>query len=552
MKESEHRCPKVIGQVVIDGESLTIEQVAAVARSPKVKVELSPKAVKKIQESRDWVEEVARKGKPIVYGVNTAFGSKGSSVASAVSPEDTARLQRSLILSHSAGVGEPFPEEVVRATILLRANTLAKGYSGIRAEVIETLIEMLNRGVHPVIPQQGSVGASGDLAPLSHLALVLSTDAEDKEEDSGEAFLQGERMSGKKAMEKAGIERVVLAAKEGLALNNGCQVSSAVGCLALYDAENLYRNVQIAAAMSLEALRGCSDAFKEEIHLVRPHPGQKEAALHVRELLKGSQLIDSKVNHDSKLKKVQDSYSLRCIPQVHGAVLDVTNFVRGILAVEINSATDNPLIFPGLNRENKALSGGNFHGEYLAFAMDFLAIAVAELGNIAERRIFKLTNRHLNENLPPLLSQNNSFYSGLMIPQYTAAALVSENKSLAHPASVDSIPTCEDIEDHVSMAPIAARKARAVVKNVEKIVAIELLCAAQGVYFRRSGIEMANGEKLKVEPLEPGERVRKAYDVIREHVTPLAEDRVMYTEIEKVAELVRVARLVELCWPDDT
>lgn len=546
---TDHGYPKNITEVVLDGETLGIEQVVAVARNTDVRVKLSKEAGERVTRSEEWVRKVAegrvrRDGtysdnplpndeKLIVYGINTGFGCKSSSY---ISNDSTKRLQRNLILSHSAGVGAPLDEEIVRATMLLRANTLAKGVSGIRVEVIQTLIDMLNKGVHPVIPSKGSVCASGDLAPLSHLALVLSRDPddeEDKEEDSGEALYQGKRMSGKQAMAVAGIDRVILNGKEGLALNNGTQVTTAVGVLALYDSENLIKTAETAAAMSLEALRGNLDAFHEKAHLARPHRGQMDTARHIRALVEGSELINS--NQD----KVQDAYSLRCIPQVLGAARDTIRHVREVLSIEINSATDNPLIFPDLDRRNKAISCGNFHGEPIGMVMDFLGIAIAEVGNIAERRIFKLTNRCINEGLPSQLVADDGLNSGFMIAQYTAAALTSENKTLAHPASVDSIPMSEDFEDHVSMATFAARKAREIVRNVENVVAIELFCAAQGMDFRLEGIEVRRGEKVTAIHSAPGIGTMAAYRTIRKNVARLRKDQVMYRDINRAADLVR-------------
>ncbi|MBI3537112.1 MAG: aromatic amino acid lyase, partial [Chloroflexi bacterium] len=381
-------------------------------------------------------------------------------------------MMRNLILSHSAGVGEPLAGEIVRATMAIRANALAKGFSGVRPVVIETLIEMLNRGVHPIIPAKGSVGASGDLAPLSHLALVLTRDENDRDEESGEAIFRGERMSGKRAMERARIARIILQAKEGLALNNGATVSAAIAALAIHDAENLAAHSEIALAMGLEALRGRSAAFDDRLQRASNHAGQREAARKIRELIRESKLIDTS-------ERVQDAYSFRCAPQVIGAARDAVAYARKIVEEEINAATDNPLIFLDIAEENKTRSGGNFHGEAIALAMDFLGIAVAELANISERRIFRLTSAHLNDGLPMMLIENGGANSGLMMAHVTATALVSENKTLAHPDSVDSIPTSADQEDHVAMATNAARHAREIVWNATRVVAIELIAAAQ-------------------------------------------------------------------------
>jgi len=501
----------------IDGEHLTLEDVVAVARTGRP-VRLKPDARHRVARCRDWVEEVVRQGNLTVYGLNTGFGSLAGV---SVPIEQSARLAYNLIVSHACGVGEPLPEEVVRAAMLIRANTLARGHSGIRPETLETLLEMLNRGVHPVVPSQGSLGASGDLAPLSHLVLVLARDPDGGEEPSGEAFYRGERLSGAEAMRRAGLPRLVLQAKEGLALNNGTAVSAALLALALADAELLVRQAEVAVALSMEALRGAPDALDERIHRLRNHPGQMASAEAVRRFLQGSTLI-------GLAQRVQDAYSLRCAPQVLGAARDALSFVRQVVERELNAVTDNPLIFLDLERPNKALSGGNFHGEPLALAADFLAIAVAEVGNIAERRIFRLLTRQLNDGLPPMLVQESGLNAGWMIPQYVAASLVSENKTLAHPDSVDSIPTCEEQEDHVSNSANAARHARQVVWNVERIVAIELLCAVQAVDLRLG--------------LEPGARLGQGTAAvrrrIREVVPFLSGDRFLQPDIEAVAEMV--------------
>ncbi|RMI15168.1 MAG: histidine ammonia-lyase, partial [Calditrichaeota bacterium] len=405
--------------------------VARVARSHQVELRLSASARQRMEQSRAWVEEVERRGEPVVYGINTGFGSQARVV---IRNDRLRELQRNLILSHAAGVGEPLPVEVVRAAMLLRANTLARGFSGVRVEVVETLLRMLEKNVVPVIPSRGSLGASGDLAPLSHLALVLSRDpAGDVPEYSGRAYVLDETtgewqlLSGKEAMERADIPRLVLEAKEGLALNNGTQISTALLALACHDARQLLKTADIAMAMTLEALLGISEAYRPEIHQARPYEGQIAIAENIRRLTEGSTLLD---RHP---EKVQDAYSLRCHPQVLGAVRDTLDFVEGVVQVEMNSSNDNPLIFPELEEPKKALSGGNFHAQPVAFAADFLGIALCEIGSIAERRIFRLSDRNLNEGLPPFLSRNPGVESGLMIAQYTAAALVSENKSLAHP-----------------------------------------------------------------------------------------------------------------------
>ena len=501
-------------RVILDGGSLTLAELLAVARQG-ARVRLDGGAAARVRESRAWIDEVSRGEALTVYGVNTGFGSLAEV---RIPPDDVTTLTRNLILSHSSGVGPPLPEEVVRATMLIRANTLAKGYSGIRLETLETLIEMLNRGVHPVLPEKGSVGASGDLAPLSHLALTLIGE--------GEAIYEGRSLPGGEAMRQAGLEPVTLAAKEGLALNNGTSVSAALACLALADAENLVRHAEIALAISLEAVQAASRAFDARLHAARCHRGQQASAANVRRLIAGSQLIDS-------TQRVQDAYSLRCAPQVLGAVRDTLAFVRTTVEHEINAATDNPLIFLDEPGDNKAFSGGNFHGEPLALAMDFLGIAVAEIGSIAERRTFRLLDGTLNSGLPPMLTADGGLQSGLMMAQYTAASLVSDNKTLAHPDSVDSIPTGANQEDHVSMSANAARHAREIVWNTERIVAAEMLCAAQALDQRTEGSSR-----------RPGRGTRAAHRALREGgIVPLGQDRVLAPDIERAAELIHSGQI---------
>lgn len=493
-------------KILLDGNNLTIEQVVDVARGT-LPVGLSATAVKRMNKSREWVERAVREGK-IVYGVTTGFGAFQNVT---ISPDKLRELQRNLILSHCAGVGEPFTEEIVRAMMLLRVNALAKGFSGIRVSTVETLLQMLNKRVHPVIPSQGSVGASGDLAPLSHMAAVLIGE--------GEAILDGRRMSGPAAMKAARIKPVVLEAKEGIALNNGTQAMTAVGVLALYDAEHLADVADIAAAMSCEAVKGKSAPFGAHVQIVRPHAGQLVSARNIRSMIRGSELID-KTDDDTE-GKVQDSYSIRCTPQVHGASRDAFAYVRRILETEINSATDNPLIF---TEDDMAASAGNFHGQPVALAMDFLGLAVAELGNISERRIAKLTDKHHSFGLPSFLSGDPGLHSGLMIVQYTAASLVSENKVLIHPASGDSIPTSANQEDHVSMGTIAARQAAEILQNTRNVLAIELLCAAQALDFRKQ---------------TTGLGTTKAYAIIRKAAKKVNGDRNISKDIERITLLIR-------------
>ncbi len=466
------------------------------------------------------MDALIARGSPTVYGINTGFGVFANVP---IRPDQSARLMRNLILSHSAGVGAPLDEQVTRAAMLIRANTLAKGLSGVRATIIETLVEMLNRGVHPIIPAKGSVGASGDLAPLSHLALVLSRDEEDRDDQSGEALYRGERMSGKQAMELAGIPRVELQAKEGLALNNGTTVSAAMAALAVADAQNLAAHAEIAAALSLEAIRGLSSPFDERLNRATGHAGQQATAAHIRALFAGSQLIDS-------TKRVQDAYSFRCAPQVIGAARDAFAHARKIVGEEINAATDNPLIFVELEGEDKARSGGNFHGEAMALTMDLVATAVAEIGNISERRTFRLCSAHLSDGLPMMLVEGGGANSGLMMAQVTAAALVSDNKTLAHPDSVDSIPTSADQEDHVSMSTNAARHAREIVWNTTRILAIELIAAAQGIDLRLKNL--GRGTELL------GEGTRHGHARLRQEIAFLSHDRVLAGDIERTAALI--------------
>ncbi|MDE3087832.1 MAG: histidine ammonia-lyase [Chloroflexota bacterium] len=507
----------------LDGEHLTLDDVVAVARAARPVV-LADAARPRIDASRAWVDQLLARGAPIVYGINTGFGAFANVPIHA---DQSARLMRNLILSHSAGVGDPLAEEIVRATMAIRANTLAKGFSGVRAVVIETLIEMLNRGVHPIIPAKGSVGASGDLAPLSHLVLVMTRDAQDKEEESGEAIFRGERVSGKRAMELAGIPRIELQAKEGLALNNGATVSAAIAALAIADAENLARHADLALALSLEALRGRSAPFDARIHRAAGHAGQIETAQNVRALIAGSRLIDS-------TSRVQDAYSFRCAPQVIGAARDAIAYARKIVTEEINAATDNPLIFLDLEDDNKSRSGGNFHGESIALATNLLAIAVAEIGSIAERRVFRLISAHLSDGLPMMLVEGGGANSGLMMAQVTAAALVSDSKTLAHPDSVDSIPTSADQEDHVSMSANAARHAREIVWNTTRILAIELIAAAQGIDLRLKNLGQG------VEMLGRGTRAAHAH--IRRVIPFLDRDRVLAGDIEKAVEAIEDRR----------
>jgi histidine ammonia-lyase len=499
-------------EVNIDGETLTIEDVIKVARE-NAKVEIPEKVKNKVKKSREVLEKLVKENQ-IIYGVNTGFGALSNRI---ISLEEIKQLQSNLIRSHSTGIGKPLNTEVVRALMLLRANTLAKGYSGIRLETLETLVEMLNKRVHPIIPAKGSVGASGDLAPLSHMTLVLIGE--------GKAEYQGQIISGKEAMENAGIKPIQLESKEGVALNNGTQLMTAIATLTVYDAENLIKTAEVAAALTLEALLGISDAYNEKIHNVRPHDGQATTAKNIREMIAESQLVQTGKEAMKKTNRPQDAYSLRCTPQVLGAARDAIAYVKRIVDVEINSTTDNPLVF---SDEGICLSGGNFHGQPISLAMDLLGIALTMAGNISERRIARLLDEKLNNGLPAFLippEAKAGVNSGLMTVQYTAAALASENKVLAHPACVDSIPTSANYEDFVSMGVTAAQKAMQILENTEYIIAIELLCAAQAIEFRKS-------EKL-------GKGTVKAYTTIRKTVPMLKQDRALSEDIEKIRKTVK-------------
>jgi len=499
---------------VLDGQPMKAADIEAVALAGR-KVEIAEEAKTRIAASRAAIEQILAEGRT-VYGVNTGFG-KLSDVH--IPPESLGALQVNLVRSHAGGIGHPLSLPESRAMLLLRANVLAKGFSGVRPELVELLVAMLNAGVTPVIPEKGSVGASGDLAPLAHLALVVIGE--------GEAWLAGERLPGGEALRRAGLKPQVLAAKEGLALLNGTQAMNAVGLLALERARRLVRLADVAGAMSLEALRGTPVAFDERIHRARPHAGQMAAAEHLTALLAGSEIRESHREHDSR---VQDAYCLRCMPQVHGAVRDVLGHVAGILEIESGSATDNPLIFPEpsskeLNGGAAPLQGGNFHGAPLAYAFDYAAIALTDLAGITERRIDRLLNPDINEGLPPFLSGGAGLQSGFMIAQITSAALINECQVLAHPASTGTIPTSGGKEDHVSMGMTGALKLRQIVWNVERVVAIELMCAAQGLECRL--------------PLKPGVEVGLAHEAVRRVVAPLDQDRALAGDIEKLAAAVR-------------
>ena len=491
--------------IELDGRTLSLSEVERIARGGEP-VRLSDAALIEIRRSRDLLEARAATGEQL-YGVNTGFGRMAEVV---ISEEQTVRLQENLVRSHAAGVGDPLQEEEVRAIMALRANALARGMSGCRAEVVLALVALLNARVHPVVPRVGSVGASGDLAPLAHIALAVIGE--------GLAHQGGEIRATRDAMRDAGLEPLSLREKEGLALINGTQGTTGLGVLALRDAERALEAAEVAGAMSLEALRGTPVAFEQEVQDARPHDGQARSAERLRSLLADSEIRDSHRHGDPR---VQDAYSLRCMPQVHGAARQVLGYVRAILEVEVNSATDNPLVFPDSGR---ILSGGNFHAQIVAQALDFLCIAAADLASISERRVERLLNPDLS-GLPAFLANEPGLESGFMIVQVTAADLIAELRVLAHPASIDNVSTSAAREDHVSMGFAAARKAMRVARCLEAVIAIEMLCAAEGLEHQR--------------PLRPGRGVRRAYASVRQAVAPYREDRSPSPDIARIRELIR-------------
>lgn len=491
-------------QLLLDGSSLTIEDFISVTRGHRM-VGLTEASKKAILKAREVVDRYVAE-KRVVYGLTTGFGKFCDVI---ISEDETAALQENLITSHCCGVGEPFPEDIVRGIILLRINALAKGYSGIRLETLESLIGMLNQNVVPYVPEKGSLGASGDLAPLSHVALTLI--------GKGEAYYKGKLMDGGEAMKLAGVPIIQLSSKEGLALNNGTQVMTSVGCHTIYDADQLIRQANGIAMLSFEALTGITDAYYAGTHQIRNQAGQITCAKNFLDLVEGSKNTTTQGE-----LRVQDAYSLRCLPQIHGASLDCFNYVRSKVENEINAVTDNPIIFVD---EDRVISGGNFHGQPMAITFDFLKIGLAELANVSERRIERMVNPALSNGLPAFLTERGGVNSGFMIVQYSAASLVSENKVLAHPASVDSIPSSANQEDHVSMGTIAARQAREILGNVRKVLAMELLTACQALDLR--------GDKGL------GKGTKLFYDMTRALVPVLAEDRVMYTDINKVEDLIK-------------
>ena len=496
--------------VMIGMEKMTLEALVSIARHG-AKVQLTEASVQRINEARQLIEQWVKEEKSI-YGVTTGFGAL-SDVA--ISKKDTRQLQQNILMSHSAGTGDMLDEETVRAVMALRIKDFAIGHSGIRLETVQHLITILNKGVYPVVPEKGSVGASGDLIPLAHLSLVII--------GLGEAYYQEQRMSGAKALNNCGITPLGLEAAEGLALINGTQVMSAIGGLAVYDAVNLAKLTDIASAMSLEVLMGSRMEFDPRIHKVRPHPGQTAAADNMYRITQNSDIVTS----HKDCHRIQDAYTLRCSPQVHGASKDAVFYAKNVLETEMNASTNNPLIFP---ESREFLLGGNFHGQPIALAMDFLCMGVSEFANISERRIERLVNPKLS-GLPAFLVRDGGLNSGFMIAQYVAAALVSENKILSHPACVDSIPTSANKEDHVSMGTISARKCREIIKNAEQVIAIELLCVAQALDLFTN--------------MKPGEGTLAAYTVIRNAVPHLDADRILHKDIDAVKQLMRNGQILD-------
>jgi len=495
-------------EVILDGNSLTIEQVCSVARDGAM-VLVSPQARTNVRRSREVIERGVAEGKAI-YGVTTGIG---EFARISISPEQSAELQRRIIYSHSAGTGDPQPADVVRAGMTARVNTLAKGYSGVRECLLDTVLDMINKGVVPFINEKGSVGTSGDLSPLSQFAEVALGE--------GRAYYKGEQMSGAEAMKRAGVKPTDLTFKEGLGLINGSQMMTGGAALLVYDAERVLKNAMIASAMSLDALRAVTSAFNPLVHRVRPYPGQNAVAGNLLRLF-----ADSKVMAD-KSGKVQDGYSMRCTPQVLGPSLDTIEHVRKIINIELNSAADNPLFF---GEEGEYFAAGNFHGQGIGMVVDFLCIALSEVANLSERHTNRLLNPVLS-GLPDFLVEGKGLNSGLMVAQYTAAALVSENKVPSHPASVDSISVSADQEDHVSMGPIAVRKCTEILKNVRTVLAIEMMCAAQAFEFH-------GGRR-------PGKGTAASYDLIRTKVPKLVNDRVLYPDIEAIRKMVEDCSILD-------
>lgn len=505
--------------LLLDGRSLTLADLESVAMDPGRQVALAPAARDAVASSRAFIDAKVASGER-VYGVTTGFGRLAEVV---IAPEERTALQHNLVRSHAAGVGEPLDRPAVRAIMLLRANALARGHSGCRVVVVERLLDLLNHRIHPRVPRYGSVGASGDLAPLAHVALALL--GEGRGERDGREAPTGELLA------EEGLEPFHLEAKEGLSLINGTQATTGLGILALLGAERALETLEVAGAMSLDALLGTPEAFRREIQDARPHRGQGESARRLRSLLRDSEIRES---HREGDPRVQDAYALRCMPQVHGAAREALRYVRGILETEANSATDNPLVFP---EADAIVSGGNFHAQVVSAALDFLAIAVADLASISERRIERMLNPDLSMGLPAFLTERPGLCSGLMIAQVTAVDSLAEMRVLAHPASVDSVTTSANQEDHVSMGMAAARKARQAVACLEQVAAVELLCAAQGLEYRR--------------PLRSGRAVEAAHALIRARVAPLQDDRELGPDLEALIDLVRSGDLARLATSEE-
>ncbi|HOR77510.1 MAG TPA: histidine ammonia-lyase [Anaerolineaceae bacterium] len=513
----------MIHELTIDGTTLTLDQVIAVAHHPEITVRLAANAIPAIQASAQAVDRLLAKGE-VAYGINTGFGAFKDRL---IPLNEVEKLQENILLSHAVGVGDTLPASTVRAMMLIRANTLARGYSGVRLETLQLLLELLNRNILPLIPEKGSLGASGDLAPLAHMALPLI--------GKGEVRYQGEQMPAAEALRRAGLTPISLSAKEGLALTNGTTLMTAMGVEAWAQAQVLMTTANLAAALTLEAQNGTLRAFDAAIHNLRPQPGQTETAAQLRTILSGSQLT-----RPDDTKNIQDAYTLRCIPQVHGAVQHAIDYAKSVMSTELNSVTDNPLIFEDDSGEPMVISGGNFHGEPLALALDFLGIALTDLGNMSERRIAKLVDRSEAElPYPPFLTERGGLNSGFMLLQYTAAALTSENKTYSHPASTDNIPSSGNVEDHVSMGPNAARHVRDILENLSVILAIELMSAAQAVDFR-----------LKKQPsLQLGQISTQAYQLVRQQIPFLPEDALLYPYLNRLIAMVRAGEFAALVPP---
>jgi histidine ammonia-lyase len=505
--------------IELNGESLTIEQVIEVARYRTSVSPLSDAVCQKMQQSHDWVDQTIHQKGEVIYGVNSGIGILANKK---INPNQAKRFSRNQILLYLAGVGPPLPGEVVRAIMVIRANMLAKGLSGVRPIVSQTLIDMLNANVTPFVPCKGSVGASGDLAPLAHIAVVMTAEPDGGDGYSGQAWYGDNLMSGAEAMAQAGINSIVLQAKEGLAISNGIDFMAAAGALAVNDAQNLIYNAEVATALSMEALTGLSNALNPALHTACGQPGHAITARNILALIEGSELIDS------DLGRVQDAYSIRCSPQVLGPIRDVLLFLRERFGAAINATTDNPLIIPDPvdTKSYSAIAGGNFHGQGPAMWLDFLGIAIAEAGSISERRVFRMLTPELSNGLPSMLVLSSGLDGGLMNVQYTAAALVSDNKTLAHPDSVDSIPTCANQEDHVSMGANAARHTLEILENVRHILAIELLTAAQAIDLRPNG------------PNRLGSGTSAVYKLIRREHPFIEHDRETTHMIQSIAEMI--------------